>query len=61
MDTDWANNWGDHKSTLGYAFKIAGRAISWSSKKQPTVVFVASAAHAIVASKGCTQKPTKSI
>ena len=36
-DTDWANNLGDCKSTSGYVFKLAGGAISWSSKKQPSV------------------------
>ena len=38
VDTDWANNLGDCKSTSGYMFKLAGGAISWSSKKQPSVM-----------------------
>ena len=36
-DADWANDLGDCKSTSGYVFKLAGGAISWSSKKQPSV------------------------
>jgi len=38
IDTDWANDLGDRKSTSGYMFKLAGGAISWSSKKQSSVV-----------------------
>ena len=37
-DTNWANDLGDHKSTSSYMFKLAGGAISWSSKKQLSVM-----------------------
>jgi hypothetical protein len=36
-DADWAGNLDDRKSTTGYLFLLAGGAISWASKKQPTV------------------------
>ena len=36
-DADWANNLGDCKSTSSYVFKLAGGAISWSSKKQSSI------------------------
>ncbi len=36
-DSDWASDVNDHKSTSGYVFTLGGSAISWSSKKQPTV------------------------
>ena len=35
-DSDWAGDSRDHRSVSGYVFKIAGAAISWSSKKQPS-------------------------
>jgi hypothetical protein len=33
-DSDWAGDSRDHRSISGFVFKIAGAAISWSSKKQ---------------------------
>ena len=36
-DSDWASNINDCKSTSGYVFTMGGGAVSWSSKKQPTV------------------------
>ena len=36
-NADWAN-WEDHKSIGGYTFLLNGAAISWTSKKQSTVV-----------------------
>jgi Reverse transcriptase (RNA-dependent DNA polymerase) len=37
VDADWASDVNDRKSTSGFVFMLAGRAISWSSKKQQTV------------------------
>jgi Reverse transcriptase (RNA-dependent DNA polymerase) len=37
VDADWASDVNDRKSTSGYVFMLAGGAISWSSKKQPSV------------------------
>jgi hypothetical protein len=36
-DSDWAADQNDRRSTTGYAFLYVGGAISWASKKQPTV------------------------
>lgn len=36
-DADWAQSLSVRCSTSGYVFLLAGGAISWSSKKQPTV------------------------
>lgn len=36
-DADWGSDSTDRRSTTGYIFKLSGGAISWSSKKQPTI------------------------
>lgn len=36
-DADWAGSSYDRKSTSGYVFSLGSGAVSWSSKKQPTV------------------------
>jgi hypothetical protein len=36
-DADWAGDVDTRRSATGYVFKIAGGAVSWSSKRQPTV------------------------
>ena len=36
-DADWGSNHTDRRSTSGYVYLLAGGAITWSSKKQPTV------------------------
>jgi hypothetical protein len=36
-DSDWGGDKRDLKSTTGYTFVLSGAAISWNSKKQPTV------------------------
>lgn len=36
-DSDWASDVDTRRSTSGYVFRMAGGAVSWSSKKQPTV------------------------
>ena len=37
-DSDWAGDLDDKKSTTGYAFSIGSGIVSWSSKKQPTIM-----------------------
>jgi hypothetical protein len=36
-NADWASNVNDCKLTSSYMFKLAGAAVSWSSKKQISV------------------------
>jgi hypothetical protein len=36
-DSDWGGDLTTRRSTTGYLFTLAGAAISWSSKRQPTV------------------------
>jgi hypothetical protein len=36
-DSDWAGDPRDHRSISGFVFKIAGAAVSWSSKKQSSM------------------------
>ena len=43
-DANWANDLGDCKSTSSYIFKLAGGAISWSSKKQSSVALLSTEA-----------------
>ena len=36
-DADWAGSMSDRRSTSGFMFSLGNAAITWSSKKQPTV------------------------
>jgi hypothetical protein len=36
-DVDWGGDLEDRRSTTGFVFMIGGGAISWSSKRQPTI------------------------
>jgi len=36
-DTDWATDLEDRRSTIGFVFIMGGGAISWNSKRQPTI------------------------
>ena len=38
VDADWANECSDHSLTLGYMYKLTRGMISWSSKKQSSIV-----------------------
>ncbi len=37
INVDWVNNVLDRRSTCGFLFSFGSGAVSWSSKKQPTV------------------------
>jgi hypothetical protein len=37
IEADWASNVSDRRSTSGFMFSFESGAISWSSKKQPTI------------------------
>lgn len=39
-DADWAGDRDTRRSTLGFVFNIGSGAISWSSKRQPTVALL---------------------
>jgi hypothetical protein len=37
-DVDWVGDLEDRRSTKGFVFMMGGGAISWSSKRQPTII-----------------------
>ncbi|CAL1402124.1 unnamed protein product [Linum trigynum] len=55
IDSDYARDSDDKKSTSGYVFFLAGGAISWSSKKQPVVTLSTTKAEFVAASYSATQ------
>jgi hypothetical protein len=38
IDADWVDNVSNRRSTNGFMFSFGNGAISWNSKKQPTIV-----------------------
>jgi len=38
-DANWASNVLDRRSIRGFTFSFGNGAISWSSKKQPTIIY----------------------
>ena len=55
VDSDYAGDEDDRKSTSGYTFMIGGGAVSWSSKKQPIVTLSTTEAEYVSAANGATQ------
>jgi hypothetical protein len=53
-DADWASG-SDRKSIGGYVFLLAGGAVSWSSKKQATIVLSTAEAKYIAATHAAKQ------
>ncbi|CAL1391443.1 unnamed protein product [Linum trigynum] len=54
-DSDYAGDADDRKSTSGYAFFLAGGAVSWASKKQPVVTLSTTEAEFIAAAYCASQ------
>jgi hypothetical protein len=54
-DADFAGDLDTRKSTTGYLFKLNGGAISWSSKRQPTVALSTTEAEFMAAAGGCKE------
>lgn len=55
MDSDYAGDQDDRKSTSGYVFLMNSGAISWSSKKQPIVTVSTTEAEFIAAASSACQ------
>jgi hypothetical protein len=49
-DSDWAQDPDSRRSVSGYVFNVAGGAVSWASKWQPTVALFTTEAEYMVAS-----------
>ncbi|XP_055522370.1 uncharacterized protein LOC129716562 [Wyeomyia smithii] len=54
-DADWASDTVDRKSVSGYAFKVFGNLVSWSSKKQTTVSTSSSEAEYVAVSSAVSE------
>ena len=54
-DADWAVNVDDRKSTIGGAFYMGPRLVSWFSKKQNSIALSTTEAEYVAAASCCTQ------
>ena len=54
-DSDWAEDRDDRHSTSGFIFLMAGGAISWASRRQPTISLSSTKAEYKAASDTCCQ------
>lgn len=55
VDSDYAGDEDDRKSTSGYTFMWSGGAVSWASKKQPIVTLSTTEAEYVSAAYGACQ------
>jgi hypothetical protein len=51
-DADWAGDTQDRRSTTGYVFMLGNGAISWNSKRQPTIALSTTEVEYMAASQG---------
>jgi hypothetical protein len=51
-DVDWAGDTQDRRSTTGYVFMLGNGAISWNSKRQPTIALSTTEAEYMATSQG---------
>lgn len=54
-DADWGSSPDDRRSVSGFVFLMAGGAVSWSSKRQPTVALSTAEAEYMAASHGAKE------
>lgn len=54
-DADWAGDASDRRSTTGYVFMLGNGAISWNSKRQPTIALSTTEAEYMAASQCCRE------
>jgi hypothetical protein len=54
-DADWAGDASDRRSTTGYVFMLGNAAISWNSKRQPTIALSTTEAEYMAASQSCRE------
>ncbi|KXJ70298.1 hypothetical protein RP20_CCG024202 [Aedes albopictus] len=54
-DADWAGDQESRKSTTGYCFLLAGAAISWVSRRQPSVTLSSMEAEYMALSEACQE------
>jgi transposase InsO family protein len=54
-DADWAGDTNDRRSTTGYVFFVGNGAISWNSKRQPTIALSTTEAEYMATSQ-CTKE-----
>lgn len=54
-DASYGDNVDSHKSTSGFCFLLAGRAVSWSSRKQKSVALSSTESEYMALTKACTE------
>lgn len=55
VDSDWANDAGDRRSTSGFLFQVYGNTVSWSTRKQGLVALSTTEAEYIAAASAISE------